>query len=227
MMNDKARAIFEFIVRFQEEHGFSPTIREIETQFQFRSTNSVRLYLDKLVRHGYIERPTGKARSIRVLRQLGDGARFGAPAVAGASRVAEGGRPGPGIPLVGRIAAGPLLLAEENVEGHLALDDLFPGSDLFALRVKGQSMRDRGILDGDLVVVRKQEYARDGDAVVALVGDDATLKTCRRSGEGVDLVPENPEFSVVHVGPHEDFRVVGVVVGLVRSPSVKGRPQAV
>lgn len=220
MMNDKARAIFEFIVRFQEEHGFSPTIREIETQFEFRSTNSVRLYLDKLVRHGYIERPTGKARSIRVLRLPADGGqRFGTQA----SRVADG-RPGTGIPLVGRIAAGRPLLAEENVDGHLALDDLFPGADLFALRVQGQSMRDRGILDGDLVVVRQQEYARDGDAVVALVGDDATLKTYRRSGEGAALMPENPEFDVLHVGPHDDFRVLGVVVGLVRSPAGKGRP---
>jgi repressor LexA len=164
-----------------------------------------------------------------VLRLPGDAVRLaaagtGTGAGAGASRVAEG-RARAGIPLVGRIAAGLPLLAEENVDSHLALDDLFPGGDLFALRVQGESMRDRGILDGDLVVVRQQEYARDGDAVVALVGDDATLKTYRRSGdEGVDLVPENPEFNVLHVGPHDDFRVVGVVVGLVRSPSGKGRP---
>jgi repressor LexA len=85
-------------------------------------------------------------------------------------------------------------------------------------------MRDRGILDGDLVIVRPQEHAREGDAVVALVGDDATVKTFRRNGDGIDLVPENPDFDVLHVGPHDDFRVLGVVTGLVRAPAGTRHP---
>ena len=94
---------------------------------------------------------------------------------------------------------------------------MFPArEDLLALRVDGQSMRDRGIHDGDVVVVRKQEHARDGDAVVALVGGDATVKTYRRVGDVVELVPENPDFTTLRLGPDDDLRLLGVVVGLVR-----------
>lgn len=224
MLNDKAREIFAFIVRFCAEQGFGPSMREIETAFGFNSTNSVRLYLNKLKAAGYIAFEARTARSIRPLRPLdgagearGDamGGALARPRRAFASRVADA--PARGIPLLGSVAAGLPIEAQEDVEDHLALGGLFPSSDdLFALRVKGQSMRDRGILDGDVVVVRPQEHAREGDAVVALLGGDATVKTFRRSGEGIDLVPENPEFDVLHVGPHDDFRVLGVVVGLVR-----------
>ena len=221
MLNDKAREIFQFIVGFCDEHGFAPSMREIETAFGFRSTNSVRLYLGKLRDAGYITFEGRTARSIRVLSRPPE-MRADAPHRSfGASRVADA--PSRGIPLVGRVAAGTPVHAVENIEDYLSMGGLFPASDdLFALRVHGQSMRDRGILDGDVVVVRQQEHAREGDAVVALVGDDATVKTFRRSGDGVDLVPENPEFNVLHVGPHDDFRVLGVVVGLVR-PAVGTR----
>ena len=221
MATDK-RAVFSFITEYAKEQGSAPTIREIGDAFGIKSTNGVRHHLAALEKDGYITLVPRKARGIRVLVASGEttgGGRRPGPGRASlhASRVADA--PGPGIPLLGRIAAGLPLLAEENVDSHLALSDLFPGGDLFALRVQGPSMRDRGILDGDLVVVRQQPYAREGDAVVALVGDDATLKTYRRTDEGVELVPENPDFNVLRIGPEDDFRVVGVVVGLVRSPS--------
>jgi repressor LexA len=181
----------------------------------------VRHHLSALERDGYVELVPRKARGIRILAASGESMDEGRRH-SRAGRVAEG-RAGRGIPLIGRIAAGLPLMAEENIDGHLALSELFPGNDLFALRVQGQSMKDRGILDGDLVVVRQQSYARTGDAVVALVGEDATLKTFRRTDEGVDLVPENPEFNVLRVGPDDDFSVLGVVVGLVRSTSVSSR----
>jgi repressor LexA len=214
MVNDKTRAIFNFIVRYGQEHGSAPTIREIGEAFDITSTNGVRHHLGVLERAGYISLEGRKARGIRALVAATDLSPL---------RVADA--PARGIPLVGSVAAGKPLLAEENIESHLALDDLFPGAgDLFALRVHGHSMRDRGILDGDLVIVRPQEHAREGDAVVALVGDDATVKTFRRNGDGIDLVPENPDFDVLHVGPHDDFRVLGVVTGLVRAPAGTRHP---
>jgi repressor LexA len=219
MATDK-RAVFSFITEYAKEQGSAPTIREIGDAFGIKSTNGVRHHLSALEKDGYITLVPRKARGIRVLVASGEmtgSTRRPGRAEVHASRVADA--PGPGIPLLGRIAAGRPLLAEENVEGHLALDELFPGGDLFALRVQGPSMRDRGILDGDLVVVRQQPHAREGDTVVALVGDDATLKTFRRTDEGVELVPGNPDFQVLRVGPQDDFRVLGVVVGLVRSPS--------
>lgn len=224
MLTDKARAILDFVVRYGEDNGSSPTIREVGDAFDIRSTNGVRHHLSVLKKQGYIDLLPRRARGIQVLRtssgMIEEGRSRGR--MRHASRVADA--PSRGIPIVGHVAAGTPITAEENLEGHLSLDDLFPGAgDLFALRVRGQSMRDRGILDGDLVIVRQQEHAREGDAVVALVGDDATVKTFRKSGDGVDLVPANPDFDVLHVGPHDDFRVLGVVTGLVRSSSGSGR----
>jgi repressor LexA len=209
MLNDKARAIYEFILRFTEESGYPPTIREIGEEFQITSTNGVRYHLKALEAAHYVQpRERGKSRGIVPLRPRARAA--GGP-------MQRGARPSTGIPIVGRVAAGVPIEAVENVEGHLVLEEMFPArEDLFALRIEGQSMRDRGIRDGDVVVVRKQEHARDGDAVVALVGGDATVKTYRRTDDAVELLPENPDFKTIHVGPDDDFRLVGVVVGLVR-----------
>jgi repressor LexA len=228
MVNEKARAIYDYICRCTEERGFPPTIREIGEEFAIRSTNGVRHYLKVLEQAGYLRRSARIARALEpIVRPRGEVADRrpspGRPSslapMAGAALAAASAPAG--IPLLGRVAAGTPLLAEENVESHLQLDDVFPAArgDLFALRVKGLSMKDRGILDGDLLVVRKQEHARDGDAVVALVGDDATVKTYRRTADAVELIPENPDFSTLRLGPQDDFRIVGVVVGLIRPPS--------
>lgn len=228
MLTDKARAVYEFIVRYSQDHGYPPTIREVGAAFDFSSTNGSRYYLDKLEKAGYVrKRLKGKSRAIVPVMSE---ARDDRAMIAERPLRTLHGRgsdllPSPGIPILGRVAAGLPLLAEENVDGHLAMDEMFPASaDLFALRVQGQSMKDRGILDGDVVVVRKQEHARDGDAVVALVGEDATVKTFRRTADAVELVPENPDFKTLRVGEDDDFRVVGVVVGLVRPMGLLRRP---
>ncbi len=229
MINDKTRAIHSFIFRRSQEQGSAPTMREIGEEFGISSTNGVRHHLRVLEDAGYIRRTDRKSRGVQVLVVPNDAtgverATFVRPFPArGSERVERGDhvadRASGGIRILGRIAAGVPIEAQEDHEGDLAIEDLFGnGSDLFALRVQGLSMRDRGILPGDLVVVHQQEHARDGDAVVALLGEDATVKTFRRTARGFDLVPENPDFEVRHVGPDDDFRVLGVVVGLVRPP---------
>src|SRR5512140_2128755 len=216
MLDDKARRIYDFIVRFCDDNGYPPTIREIGEEFQIASTNGVRYYLKALESAGYVKaRTENKSRCIVPLVLPGRSA-SGALAGRGGRGAVAAARP-EGIPIVGRVAAGKPSEAIEEIEGHLTLEEIFPArDDLFALRVQGQSMKDRGIHHGDLVVVRRQVHARDGDAVVALLGDDATVKTYRRREETVELVPENPEFQTRVVGPDEDFRLLGVVVGLVR-----------
>lgn len=217
MSNDKAQAIYEYLLRYAGEHGYPPTIREIGEEFGISSTNGVRHYLTVLERKGYLRRGKKISRGLELLEPSRHAV---AATVLDSSRrefVARREASRAGIPILGRVAAGAPVLAEENVEGHLALEDLFPArGETFALRVSGESMRDRGILAGDLVIVRQQDHARDGDTVVALLGDDATVKTYRRTAEGVDLIPANPDFSVKKVRPDEDFRVLGVVVGLIR-----------
>ncbi len=233
MLNEKAQAIYDYILRYAGERGYPPTIREIGEEFGISSTNGVRHYLTVLERKGYVRRDKRISRGLELLEPTSAGRVRTAGAVAAAGAVLDRAARGivsplhagravsapQGIPILGRVAAGTPTLAEENVEGHLTLDEVFPArEETFALRVRGHSMRDKGILDGDVVVVRQQDHARDGDTVVALVDDDATVKTYRRTAEGVDLVPGNPEFEVKHVTGKEDFRILGVVLGLVRPP---------
>ncbi len=219
-LNEKTVAVYEFIDRFIEERGFPPTIRDVCEGMQFSSTNGARYHLDLLERGGFLRRNRKISRAMELLRSPRDSRLRPTSMERVRSVVAD--RPALGIPILGQVAAGTPLLAEENVEGHLSLEDVFPArEDMFALRVKGESMRDAGILDGDIVIVRKQEHARDGDRVVALIGDDATVKTYRSVEGGAELVPENPDFDVRRVGPEDDFRIAGIVTGLVRPPGAR------
>lgn len=219
MLNDKSRTIHRLIVDFVAERGYTPTIRELGEVAGITSTNGVRYHLDRLERAGYIQREKKRSRGIMLLEKSAPGTVTALPRRFPAEQR--------GIPILGRVAAGLPLLAEENLEGRMTLDEMFPANDeLFALRIHGQSMKDRGILHDDVVVVRPQEHARDGDAVVALVGEDATVKTYRRTADAVELVPENPDFKTLRVGPHDDFRILGVVVGLVRPAGIPRRGPA-
>jgi repressor LexA len=219
-LNDKTVAVFDFIDRFIGEKGFSPSIRDVCDGMEFSSTNGARYHLDVLERGGYLRRNRNIARAIEILRsphEDGGPVRRVRP-----ERAIVADRAPQGIPIIGQVAAGSPVLAEENVEGQLTLEDVFPAREgMFALRVKGESMRDCGILDGDIVIVRSQPYARDGDRVVALIGEDATVKTYRSVEGGAELVPENPDFEVRRVGPEDDFRIAGVVTGLVRPPGAR------
>jgi len=201
MLNDRARQILAHIQKSTIEHGYPPTIREIGTAFGIRSTNGVRYYLTLLERAGHLKR------SGRISRGMGTvGAR----------------RPHTGIPILGRVAAGVPALAEESMEGHLEPEGLFGDpAGLFALRVRGDSMIDAGILEGDYVVVRRQERASAGDIVVGLLDDEATVKYFRPRDSHIELVPANPKYQPIVVGKNaerdSEFRVLGVVTGVLRT----------
>ena len=196
MLNERAREIHAFIQRHRKEQGSAPTIREIGLRFQIRSTNGVRYYLKMLEDAGYIHR------SRKISRGIGPSA---------------SSRPG-GIPILGRVAAGEPILAEQNAGETLEMGDMFGQTDeLFALRVRGDSMIDVGILEGDYVIVRKQETARAGEIVVALLEDEATVKRYQPKRDRIELVAENARYAPIVVEPDTSFRVLGTVRGVVRT----------
>jgi repressor LexA len=216
MLNEKARDIFRFILRSSREKGFPPTVREIGDEFGISSTNGARYFLGVLERESYIRRTGHKARAIEI---PDEGLHRFARLYGLADHAAHEWT---GIPILGRVAAGAPLTATENVEGRLDLDDAFPSKDLrFALRVRGDSMRDAGILNGDLVVVRKTAHADNGDVVVVLIGDEATVKTYRRYTDRVELQPANPQYRPIVIRAGEEFGVLGVVLGLVRPATAR------
>ena len=188
--------------------GFPPTRAEIAARLGFRSANAAEEHLKALARKGVIELTSGTSRGIR-LRLMPDSANDRQQAVGIAFS----------LPLIGRVAAGSPILAQEHVEASYALDAaLFDERPDYLLKVRGMSMRDAGILDGDLLAVRRATEARNGQIVVARVGDDVTVKRWQRRGHIVELLPENPDFSPIVVDTRNDeLSVEGIGVGLVRS----------
>ena len=196
MLNERARKILAFIQRFSRENGFPPTIREIGHEFGIASTNGVRYYLNILEKAGYLKR------SGRISRGIGS---------------TSGNLP-QAIPILGRVAAGQPILAVENHEGTLETSELFGDvRGLFALKVRGDSMIDAGILAGDYVVVRHQERANPGEIVVALVGDEATVKYYRPREDSIELAPANPKYEPIVVAEESEFRILGTVRGVIRT----------
>lgn len=197
MLNERAREIHAFIQRFRRERGSSPTIREIGEQFAISSTNGVRYYLNLLEKAGYIRRNRKISRGIgptSVREKLG------------------------GIPILGRVAAGQPILAEESYSGSLDLAESFGETeDLFALRVRGDSMIQAGILEGDYVIVQKQDDARAGEIVVALLEDEATVKYYQPRRGKIELVAANEKYAPIVVDKDAGFRVLGRVRGVVRT----------
>ena len=194
-LTERQARILGFIRRRIAVDGRPPTVREIGARFRIRSTNGVRRHLTALEKKGYIERHARMSRGISLAAELQENA---------------------GLPIVGRVAAGTPITAVENLDGFLSIDTLFPSpGSLFCLRVEGDSMIDAGIWDGDYVIVRKQETAEDGDIVVALINDEATLKRYYRQADGVRLEPANGKMSPICVDSG-DFRIQGKVVAVYR-----------
>lgn len=201
-LTKRQQEIFEFIKRYSSRHGYPPTVRDIGKAVGLASSSTVHAHLANLEKVGLLRRDPTKPRAIELLDRAVEGVR---------SMVT----PPPGLPLVGQVAAGQPILAEENVEDYVQTPSVVGGEEgEYLLRVRGESMKDAGILEGDLVVVRPQDVARDGEIVVALVGEEATVKRFFKETDHIRLQPENAAMEPIRT---KEVRILGKVVGLMRS----------
>ncbi|WP_028104930.1 transcriptional repressor LexA [Pseudoduganella violaceinigra] len=208
-----------------ESTGFPPTRAEIAAELGFKSANAAEEHLKALQRKGAIEITAGTSRGIRLTGNFGGPATgTAAPRSAARAKVEFDDMPAiPAgmlvtLPLIGRVAAGSPILAQENLETTYSVDpNLFSARPDFLLKVRGESMRDIGIMDGDLLAVKKTDSARNGQVVVARIGNDVTVKRYRKTGNTIELLPENPDFKVITVTPEDDFALEGLAVGLMRT----------
>ena len=202
-LTDRQSEILKLIRELTEVSGFPPTRAEIAERMGFRSVNAAEQHLRALERKGAIEISSGASRGIRV--------RDGKPAGRG-GRLME-------LPVIGRVAAGSPILAEEHVQGRYQLDpNLFTPRADYLLRVRGMSMRDAGIMEGDLLAVHRTQEARTGQVVVARLADEVTVKRFRRRGHAVQLLPENPDFEPIEVDMRSEPLVIeGIAVGVIRN----------
>src|SRR5215210_7583035 len=198
-MTSRQQEIFQFIKRYASKYGYPPTVREIGKAVGLASSSTVHAHLANLEKYGVLRRDPTKPRAIELLYER-------------AKKVVT---PDEGmLPLVGRVAAGQPVLAEENIEEYVQVPSVAGGDEgQYVLQVSGESMRDAGILAGDYVVVRPQNTAGDGDIVVALLGDEATVKRFFREPDHVRLQPENPAMEPIRT---RDVEVLGRVVGVFR-----------
>jgi repressor LexA len=201
-LTDKQERILTFIVDYVNDKGYPPSIREIGNAFNISSLRGVTVHLDALERKGYIKRAS-TSRSITVIGKTG--------ATSPNRSVAF-------VPLVGTIAAGVPITATQNVEAQVPVPQelVRATKNAFALRVKGDSMINAHIMDGDLVVIKQQQTAENGDLVAVLLGDEATVKHIQYSGDGVKLIAANPAYDPIEI-KREDSRIIGKVIGLVRN----------
>ena len=200
-LSDKQLEIFEYIQSFTRERGFPPSVREIGEAVGLRSPSTVHAHLKTLDRAGYITRDGHKMRAIRM---------------AGSEQAEEKWR---SIPVLGRVTAGAPILAVEDIEGYIQFDTGHSGGEFFALRVRGDSMMNAGILDGDTIVVRRQNSAEHREIVVALLGEEATVKRLYQQDGAYWLMPENDAYAPISaVGA----QILGKVVGLYRDLNVPG-----
>jgi repressor LexA len=208
-LTKRQQEIFDFIKKYSGTHGYPPTVRDIGKAVGLASSSTVHAHLANLEKAGLLRRDPTKPRAIELLDRTLGGVRDAAES---AVRTVVGGH---GLPLVGQVAAGAPILAEENIEDHIEVPPQAGGeSGEFLLKVKGESMIEAGILDGDLIVVKKQETARDGEIVVALVGEEATVKTFYKEADHIRLQPENHTMEPIRT---RDAQILGRMVGLLRA----------
>ncbi len=188
MLTDKQREVYEFLRDFQRRTGYAPSVREIANAVRLASTSSVQLHLNTLERLGYISRSDGKTRAITIAEPEG-------------------------VPILGEVAAGSPILAVEDALGYLPWGG-GNGEEYFALKIRGESMINAGILDGDMVVVKRQQTAKSGEIVIALLGDGATCKRLKKSGGSVLLMPENDDYDPID---GDGVTILGRVTAVIRT----------
>lgn len=199
----RQRQILDFIRADIHRRGFPPSVREIGEAVGLSSSSTVHSHLAALESKGLIRRDPSKPRALEVLDYRDNERAIDYDGVQA-------------VPLVGQVAAGAPILAAENIEATLPLPTSFAGEETFVLRVKGESMIEAGILDGDFVVVRQQSTASNGDIVVAMIDEEATVKRFYRESDRVRLQPENPTMDPIYADQHVDFAILGKVVALFR-----------
>ncbi|RDK03708.1 transcriptional repressor LexA [Paraburkholderia lacunae] len=206
----RQQQVFDLIRRAIERTGFPPTRAEIAAELGFSSANSAEEHLRALARKGVIELAAGASRGIRLLAGPEDSPHqftLPHPSIMQLS-----------LPLIGRVAAGSPILAQEHISQHYACDPaLFSSKPDYLLKVRGLSMRDAGIFDGDLLAVQKKSEAKDGQIIIARLGDDVTVKRLKRRPNGIELIAENPDYENIFVqNGSADFALEGIAVGLIR-----------
>ena len=219
-LTDRQQQILDLVRSAIERTGAPPTRAEIAAELGFRSANAAEEHLQALARKGVIELIGGTSRGIRLrsetLRQLNlaRGKQFSLPLPSLAQLT---------LPLVGRVAAGSPILAQEHIDQSYVVEaSMFPRRPDYLLKVRGMSMRDAGIIDGDLLAVQKAKEAKNGQIIVARLGDDVTVKRYRRTRHMIELIPENPDFETIVVPTSGDaadlnFEIEGLAVGLIRN----------
>jgi repressor LexA len=202
-LTDRQSEILKLVRELTEVSGYPPTRAEIAERMGFRSVNAAEQHLRALEKKGAIEISSGSSRGIRVLDTKPGGR---------AGRLME-------LPVVGRVAAGSPILAEEHLQGSYQVDpNMFTPRADYLLKVRGLSMRDAGILEGDLLAVHRTAEARTGQIVVARLADEVTVKRLRRKGNAIQLLPENPDFEPIEVdGRSESLTIEGIAVGVIRN----------
>jgi repressor LexA len=204
-LTKRQQEIFDFIRKHSAKHGYPPTVRDIGKAVGLASSSTVHAHLANLEKIGLLRRDPTKPRAIELLDRAAGAA---VESVRGIVRPDS-------LPLVGSVAAGAPVLAEENVEEYVSVPGIAGGGDgQYLLRIRGESMKEAGILEGDYVVVRSQSTARDGDIIVALLGEEATVKRFFREPDHIRLQPENDTMEPIL---STDVKVIGRVVGLLRS----------
>ena len=199
-ITDRQKEVLTFISAYTEKNGYPPTVREISEHFEI-SIRAVQDHIIALQKKGFLSQSQKRSRSIRVLSDMREKEQL--PYVSK-------------VPLLGTVAAGKPLLCEENLDGYVNLTEPFvrPGKSYFALRVRGQSMINAGILEGDLAIIEQSEIAADGQIIVAVIDDAITLKRYYKETDRIRLQPENPDFQAIYC---QNVRIVGILSNIVRT----------
>lgn len=202
-LTDRQKEILNFIENFVEFNGYPPTYREIGKNFDISSTFGVKRHIDALIKKGFLLSESNSSRTLSLVNSPNQ----------------EKELQNVSIPLIGRVAAGYPILAEENIEGTISVDlSLIKGADVkFGLKVQGDSMINAGIFEGDVVFVSDKPNVKNGDIIIAQLEDEATLKRYERKNNEINLIPENEKYSVIRLNNPKDFSIIGKVVGVFRT----------
>jgi repressor LexA len=204
-LTERQNEIYQFIKEYIDFNSYPPTYREIGTQFGIASTFGVKRHIDALIKKGFLNMSENTSRTISITESLSS------PKQNNNANTIE-------IPIIGRVAAGQPILAEENIEGTFNIQEsLIHGkADCFALKVKGDSMINAGIFEGDVVIINPQKDANNGEIIVAMLENEATLKRFERKNGNISLIPENDKYSPIAINKSDNFSIIGKALGVFR-----------